>query len=274
MADSERSTKFCGRCQRDLDRSLFGLCRRKRDGLQSNCKQCKAARAKQRYVSNRDVCLSSARRWKHANRERVQQYRREWYEAHRGREIANSLRYARENTDRVRAGNRRWRNDHRAHVNAYNGRWRTENRGRWLAGAGRYRAANKDNVRASVRKSQAKYPERARERKQKWARSNPERYNATKRAAYHRNLEQSQRRALRGSQARRARLLGAFVEHVDPKTVYDRDQGICGICGQPVGPSVASIDHIVPLAKGGKHSYRNVQLAHLSCNLRKGARCS
>lgn len=33
-----------------------------------------------------------------------------------------------------------------------------------------------------------------------------------------------------------------------------------------------SVDHIVPLARGGSHSADNVQSAHLLCNLRKGAR--
>jgi 5-methylcytosine-specific restriction endonuclease McrA len=30
----------------------------------------------------------------------------------------------------------------------------------------------------------------------------------------------------------------------------------------------------VPLARGGAHSYANVQLAHAMCNIKKGARLS
>ena len=58
--------------------------------------------------------------------------------------------------------------------------------------------------------------------------------------------------------------------------LYERDRGICGICGKPVDMSAdsnsneyGSIDHIVPLAKGGKHTWDNVQLAHRSCNSEK-----
>lgn len=32
-----------------------------------------------------------------------------------------------------------------------------------------------------------------------------------------------------------------------------------------------TIDHIIPLSKGGLHSWNNIQLAHLSCNSSKGA---
>jgi 5-methylcytosine-specific restriction endonuclease McrA len=69
--------------------------------------------------------------------------------------------------------------------------------------------------------------------------------------------------------ARRARLRGQFVEHVDALVVYTRDGGICGICGEPVEPAAFDVDHVIPLAKGGEHSYANVQAAHPSCNYSK-----
>jgi 5-methylcytosine-specific restriction endonuclease McrA len=31
------------------------------------------------------------------------------------------------------------------------------------------------------------------------------------------------------------------------------------------------IDHVIPLARGGEHSYANAQAAHGPCNMRKGA---
>ena len=33
----------------------------------------------------------------------------------------------------------------------------------------------------------------------------------------------------------------------------------------------SKLDHVVPLAKGGEHSYANVKTACADCNLRKGA---
>jgi 5-methylcytosine-specific restriction endonuclease McrA len=33
----------------------------------------------------------------------------------------------------------------------------------------------------------------------------------------------------------------------------------------------ATLDHIIPIAQGGTHEPRNVQLAHFSCNVRKRA---
>lgn len=64
---------------------------------------------------------------------------------------------------------------------------------------------------------------------------------------------------------------------INLRLLYERDKGICAICGEsvdmtvdPLSDEYGSIDHIVPLAKGGKHRWDNVQLAHRICNSRKG----
>lgn len=78
---------------------------------------------------------------------------------------------------------------------------------------------------------------------------------------------------------RRALKVGAECEYVQPAEVYVRDGWICGLCYAPVDPLTtypdpqsASLDHVVPLSKGGPHTYANTQLAHLSCNVAKGNR--
>lgn len=37
------------------------------------------------------------------------------------------------------------------------------------------------------------------------------------------------------------------------------------------GPDYPTIDHIVPLSKGGPHLWSNVQVACAECNIAKGA---
>lgn len=57
----------------------------------------------------------------------------------------------------------------------------------------------------------------------------------------------------------------------------NRDGWTCQICGQRVNrlsvgwPDGPSVDHIVPLSKGGEHNYVNVRLAHVRCNTLRGA---
>lgn len=48
--------------------------------------------------------------------------------------------------------------------------------------------------------------------------------------------------------------------------IYNRCKGRCGICGKFVPYEVFTIDHIVPLAKGGTNAMENLQCAHSWCN--------
>ena len=86
---------------------------------------------------------------------------------------------------------------------------------------------------------------------------------------------------------RRQKIKNALVdEGINLIDLFKRDKGICAICGEKcewndhkrngryfiAGANYPSIDHIKPLAAGGAHAWGNVQLAHIKCNSKKGAR--
>lgn len=104
----------------------------------------------------------------------------------------------------------------------------------------------------------------------KWRASNPEKISAKQRAYREANPEMAAAENRRTASARRARQRSAFVEHVDPRRVFERDHGICGICNELVDPIDFHVDHVIPLARGGEHSYANTQTAHPACNMSKG----
>ena len=62
------------------------------------------------------------------------------------------------------------------------------------------------------------------------------------------------------------------------KKIILATQNCCAICGRPVNfelkypdPMCATVDHIIPIAKGGHPSdLDNLQLAHFKCNKKKG----
>lgn len=81
--------------------------------------------------------------------------------------------------------------------------------------------------------------------------------------------------------ARRTKIRNAMVDKdITLEALYKRDGGACHICGLQcnyndyvvrggtviTGEYYPSIDHVIPLAKGGKHSWINVRLAHRRCN--------
>lgn len=76
----------------------------------------------------------------------------------------------------------------------------------------------------------------------------------------------------------RAHIFGvAYESGITLKKLVARDGLTCAICGKKCdwgdhswseysGPMYPSIDHIVPMSKGGGHTWSNVQVAHLICN--------
>lgn len=71
----------------------------------------------------------------------------------------------------------------------------------------------------------------------------------------------------------RRRARARAVESVGIRYLMERDGGRCQLCrGKVRGdkrfphPKSPSVDHIIPLSRGGTHERRNCQLAHLICN--------
>ena len=71
-------------------------------------------------------------------------------------------------------------------------------------------------------------------------------------------------------QRHRAGVLGVECDDtIKLAGVFKLAGGVCRLCNTWVKPKHASMDHIFPLSKGGTHTWSNVQLVHLICNLRK-----
>lgn len=72
---------------------------------------------------------------------------------------------------------------------------------------------------------------------------------------------------------------GCFVTPTVRREIYERDAWECGLCGDPVDEGLVgsrdpwrpSLDHIVPRSHGGPDSPDNLRLAHLWCNIARGA---
>jgi len=62
----------------------------------------------------------------------------------------------------------------------------------------------------------------------------------------------------------------AFTDR-DKRAAYERQQGICPICGQHFEIEKMHADHIIPWSKGGHTTPDNCQMLCRDCNLKKGA---
>ena len=70
---------------------------------------------------------------------------------------------------------------------------------------------------------------------------------------------------------RLARMATTRKGPIDRPAVYERDAGICHLCGRPVDPRDFHLDHVIPLVDGGPHTADNLKVAHPVCNRQKEA---
>ena len=147
---------------------------------------------------------------------------------------------------------------------ASNKKWVQNNRGKVNANNRKLRAANLARYRRQGRNRYWSDPEKHRKQHRRTARksraNNPEWHRAR-------------------HQRRRAQKLLVPADHIIDTNVFTKDKWICGICNKSVDPNLrhpdpmcVSLDHIIPLSKGGSHTYDNVQCTHLRCNLSKGSK--
>lgn len=149
--------------------------------------------------------------------------------------------------------------------------WRERNRERYLAYRRKWRTENIEKERERTRKWQKDNPEKIKEYVQKnmplyrkssikWRKNNPDR-------VYSNNAK---RRALKKSR------------HSEPYNRLDvlaENNSLCWICKTIINVALPprhrnsfSIDHVIPLVKGGDDVRSNVAPAHLGCNSSKGVK--
>ena len=73
--------------------------------------------------------------------------------------------------------------------------------------------------------------------------------------------------------SKRRKAIMSQGDKIDPYVVYTHFKWMCYICETRIDPDLtvpdpgaATLDHIVPLSRGGKHTWDNVACAHLICN--------
>jgi len=142
------------------------------------------------------------------------------------------------------------RSECKACTAVYDKKWREAHREQHAASDKQYREAN--------REKRAAYNKR-------WRDANPESV-----AAYGKRWRDANAEKCAAQQhCRRARKVAATVEDFDIMEAWERDGYTCAYCGSTED---LTIDHIVPLSRGGAHSFDNLTVACGTCNNSKGAK--
>lgn len=144
-----------------------------------------------------------------------------------------------------------------------------------------YYAANRDRIAAKQLGYRQRTRAQASARTAAWYAANRERAQEYKRAYRLANLEHKNaaerawklenRELVYAANARREALKrgAATSERIYRRTVWERDGGVCRLCGLPADASKWHLEHLTPLSRGGSHIYGNVAVSHPACNLAK-----
>lgn len=235
--------KRCTKCGEAKPESEFYIQDRKTGRLFSRCKPCHNALTNADYYANTKARKAKVYEWRARNRERYTAGVKAWCAA---------------NPERVKAIVRRSFEKTKPQRAAY----RKANAERIKAWAAEYRKRKADSIREYGRAYYRANKSEVDVRVRKCIGKKPGLYKQLHKAAKHR---------------RRVRLEGnGPCEVFADLEIFKRDGWRCGLCGEPVDPSLchpdpmsASLDHVHPIAKGGGHVRANVQCAHLRCNLSK-----
>lgn len=180
-------------------------------------------------------------------RERHRTYMRKWNAAHPGYASALGKRRREKNPEHVRAVDRKCRQRRKEHYAKMRRKWVAKNREKVLALKRASYQRNKEKHQQRCREWQTLHPEKVKGYKRKWSVA-----NLDKHAEY-----EHRRRGLK-----RART----IEDCSEKIRLLRRKRFCHWCCDKIPDGKVTIDHVVPLARGGLHSNDNLVAACLACN--------
>lgn len=149
-----------------------------------------------------------------------------------------------------------------------------------------YRKANPELCKSATLRWRERNRERVAAQKAAWAARNPDKIresrerNAVAKAAGLAAWKAANREKVREYQRkRRVAGYGGSLRGIDTEGLWAKGGGLCPLCGDVIDRSLswpdrysASLDHIVPLSRGGEHSDENCQWVHLRCNMSKNNR--
>ena len=158
--------------------------------------------------------------------------------------------------------------------------------------------AHRNAVRKSMRKWRTEAPEGAREYARNWHlkhfESNPEAVRESRRKAlkrWRKNNPEASRRSNNKWKAANPGKVGAAASRrakaelegtATPKLIkakWEAGDKACILCGDAIDPTLKAphnmsrtIEHLTPIARGGRHDIDNIDFAHRSCNASKGTK--
>lgn len=220
------------------------------------CRKCNARKSTNHFSKNRanrdglkNTCKQCDRaliqEWRDKNREHIREYNKTWRNENRDRELRRSAEWRQNNPERVREYQQRYNKTESRKTNSR--RWRKSHSGK----AWRHAYRLEPHTRAMAKRYDQS--ERRRQSMRKYRRSERGRVSTAQHNHRRRSLTQD-----------------GHVSAKEWRALVEKFQNACAYCG--TSDVALTMDHVIPLSRGGRHSVSNIVPACLRCNSSKGSR--
>jgi 5-methylcytosine-specific restriction endonuclease McrA len=192
------------------------------------------------YQANREKIIARSATWSKANKDKMKVSRAKWQKNNPEKVKTIQKRHGENNHDRILLRNRGRYNDNPERARAYSTKWRKN---------------NKTKVRKTLKTWRSNNKKQIKEYSIEWRRLHP---GATKK---HDHAKRAKRRSCNGELS---------LDISTRLLAFQKNR--CAICRTSLKKTGYHLDHIIPLARGGKNTDGNIQVTCPKCNMEKHAK--
>lgn len=238
------SKKQCSKCKEWKEISNFHKEKSSSTGLRSECKICR-----KKYTDSRSKERKEYRsKYRATHKKELREYAIIYYANHKKERDE----YYAKHREEILADKADYYAKHKKESHDWSVEYYKLNRDRIISRVSKYATEHKDNVIIYKANWYAKNKEKLHIRNAEWKINNKDKV-----AAYVKNRDLLEHNSGKG------------ISLQDWKDILDKYGNRCLACGATDG---LSIDHIIPLFKGGTHDPSNIQPLCLPCNVKKGTK--
>jgi 5-methylcytosine-specific restriction endonuclease McrA len=201
------------------------------------CSKCKLAKSLDSFSTDKQKISGLRSNCRACDKARLDAsgYGKTYYQNNRETRLAKEAQRRAQNREQENKRSRKWKQENKERCRVVNAAWNRNNRERAHQNATAWRKAN---------------PERNRDNQNRWRKENPDKQRA---------------KEVRRRTAHRANGV-YFISNAEIKRLYSSP---CFYCQDTKD---ITLDHIIPISRGGSHSIGNLLPACRSCNLSKNAK--
>lgn len=229
-------SKTCISCGTLKPLSEFPDRKGSKDGKRNQCNVCRSEQQAQ---------------YRQRNQVRIREYRKTYYQEHKEEAIRSAVEWNRQNPEKATEYKKKWK----ARNPDYQRRYHLLHIEKRRAKSNDWHYLNREHVRDLHSTWYEAHRDYAKARALEWTRKNP------RQARFIRNRREARKRAAGGA--------FTFEQWENLKSYYDHR---CLACGRQEPEIVLTVDHVIPISRGGSDDISNIQPLCGACNCRKHAR--